>query len=419
MARRAAAAGRRCRRASRPVGPRALTVRSAGPGRPLRRSEASISTCSRTRSSASSANPDRARASPRSRSPGSCRTTPRVEGSVRLGGTRWSRADAERLRPLRGEDVGFIFQDPTTTLNPVLPVGRQIIEGQVAHGRSPAPAGAARARWSCCARWTSPIRPVAPPVSAPVLRRHAAAGGHRHGDGGPPAAHHRRRADDGPRRHRAGAGARVLARRQARDRGGGDPDHPRSRRGRRSRPSGRGDVCRPHRRTGPVDAIFRQPRHPYTVALLQSMPRIEGARRGSIRSLASRRRRRACRRAAPSSRAARRARPSALPQEDPALRAVARRPGGRLPFRGGAGAGAAAGSQRRRASRRAAAGARRCCGRRPAGPLPRPRRLLRRTVGPVRAVDGVSLPCTRARPGPGRRIRLRQDHDRAAPSWAW
>ena len=49
--------------------------------------------------------------------------------------SRWLGADAETLRRLRGQDVGIIFQDPTTTLNPVLPVGRQVIEGQVAHGR--------------------------------------------------------------------------------------------------------------------------------------------------------------------------------------------------------------------------------------------------------------------------------------------
>jgi peptide/nickel transport system ATP-binding protein len=36
---------------------------------------------------------------------------------------------------MRGRDVGMVFQDPTTTLNPVLPIGRQVIEGQVAHGQ--------------------------------------------------------------------------------------------------------------------------------------------------------------------------------------------------------------------------------------------------------------------------------------------
>jgi peptide/nickel transport system ATP-binding protein len=67
-----------------------------------------------------------------------------VTGSIRLAGTEVLSADAETLRTLRGRDVGFVFQDPTTTLNPVLPVGRQIVEGQVALGRIAA--GNARSR---------------------------------------------------------------------------------------------------------------------------------------------------------------------------------------------------------------------------------------------------------------------------------
>ncbi|WEJ34039.1 ABC transporter ATP-binding protein [Devosia sp. SD17-2] len=60
--------------------------------------------------------------------------TARVSGSVRIGQTNVIGAAPETLRQMRGRDVGFIFQDPSTTLNPVLPVGRQITEGQVAHG---------------------------------------------------------------------------------------------------------------------------------------------------------------------------------------------------------------------------------------------------------------------------------------------
>ena len=59
----------------------------------------------------------------------------RVSGSVRLGPVDVTSADPERLRQMRGRDVGMIFQDPTTSLNPVLPIGRQVIEGQVAHGQ--------------------------------------------------------------------------------------------------------------------------------------------------------------------------------------------------------------------------------------------------------------------------------------------
>ncbi|WEK52038.1 MAG: ABC transporter ATP-binding protein [Candidatus Kaistia colombiensis] len=61
--------------------------------------------------------------------------TARVHGSIRLCGIDVTTADPETLRQMRGRDVGFIFQDPTTTLNPVLTVGRQITEGEVAHGR--------------------------------------------------------------------------------------------------------------------------------------------------------------------------------------------------------------------------------------------------------------------------------------------
>ncbi len=61
--------------------------------------------------------------------------TAQVQGSIRLNGTEVTTADPERLRQMRGREVGMIFQDPTTTLNPVLPIGRQLIEGQVAHGQ--------------------------------------------------------------------------------------------------------------------------------------------------------------------------------------------------------------------------------------------------------------------------------------------
>jgi peptide/nickel transport system ATP-binding protein len=70
--------------------------------------------------------------------------TARVSGSIRLGEIEVTTADRETLRRMRGRDVGMIFQDPTTTLNPVLPIGRQVVEGQVAHGLIPA--GRARER---------------------------------------------------------------------------------------------------------------------------------------------------------------------------------------------------------------------------------------------------------------------------------
>jgi peptide/nickel transport system ATP-binding protein len=69
--------------------------------------------------------------------------TARVQGSILLDGNEVTELAAERLRQMRGRDVGMIFQDPTTTLNPVLPIGRQVVEGQVAN-RHIAPAQAAQ-----------------------------------------------------------------------------------------------------------------------------------------------------------------------------------------------------------------------------------------------------------------------------------
>jgi peptide/nickel transport system ATP-binding protein len=51
-----------------------------------------------------------------------------LRGSVRLFGTDLLRLDEERLRRLRGERVGMVFQEPTTSLNPLMQIGRQIAE---------------------------------------------------------------------------------------------------------------------------------------------------------------------------------------------------------------------------------------------------------------------------------------------------
>jgi ABC-type glutathione transport system ATPase component len=69
----------------------------------------------------------------------------RLEGSIELDGVEITTLDAEALRRMRGRDVGMVFQDPTTTLNPVFTIGRQVIEGQVAHGQVPAARAGARA----------------------------------------------------------------------------------------------------------------------------------------------------------------------------------------------------------------------------------------------------------------------------------
>ncbi|MDQ6616997.1 MAG: ABC transporter ATP-binding protein [Actinomycetota bacterium] len=51
-----------------------------------------------------------------------------IAGSVRFGGRELFGLPASQLRSLRGREMAMIFQDPLSSLNPVLTVGRQITE---------------------------------------------------------------------------------------------------------------------------------------------------------------------------------------------------------------------------------------------------------------------------------------------------
>jgi oligopeptide transport system ATP-binding protein len=54
-------------------------------------------------------------------------------GEVLLGGQDLLKCSAEELRAVRGARIGFVFQDPMTSLNPVFTVGNQIMEPLRAH----------------------------------------------------------------------------------------------------------------------------------------------------------------------------------------------------------------------------------------------------------------------------------------------
>ena len=54
-------------------------------------------------------------------------------GSVLLDGEDLTTATEERMRKVRGNDISMIFQEPMTSLNPVLTIGRQIAETLVLH----------------------------------------------------------------------------------------------------------------------------------------------------------------------------------------------------------------------------------------------------------------------------------------------
>lgn len=66
-------------------------------------------------------------------------------GEVRLLGEDLRRASSARMREIRGREVGTIFQEPMSSLNPVLTVGRQISEVVERHERVPRRAARDRA----------------------------------------------------------------------------------------------------------------------------------------------------------------------------------------------------------------------------------------------------------------------------------
>ena len=56
-----------------------------------------------------------------------------VRGSVRFDGRNMLALTKRQLRTVLGREIGFIFQDPMTSLNPVLSIGRQMTEGLEQH----------------------------------------------------------------------------------------------------------------------------------------------------------------------------------------------------------------------------------------------------------------------------------------------
>jgi peptide/nickel transport system ATP-binding protein len=57
----------------------------------------------------------------------------RIEGSIKLGEADLLRLDEAAMRDVRGGEIGMIFQEPMTSLNPVLTVGFQVAEALRRH----------------------------------------------------------------------------------------------------------------------------------------------------------------------------------------------------------------------------------------------------------------------------------------------
>jgi oligopeptide transport system ATP-binding protein len=56
-------------------------------------------------------------------------------GSIRFKDQDLLKLSEKQMENIRGRDIGMIFQDPMTSLNPTLTVGRQITEGLIKHQR--------------------------------------------------------------------------------------------------------------------------------------------------------------------------------------------------------------------------------------------------------------------------------------------
>jgi peptide/nickel transport system ATP-binding protein len=69
----------------------------------------------------------------------------RIAGAIRFQGTDLLKLDEPEMRKIRGNDISMIFQEPMTSLNPVLSIGRQLGETLRLHEGLDREAAAARA----------------------------------------------------------------------------------------------------------------------------------------------------------------------------------------------------------------------------------------------------------------------------------
>jgi oligopeptide/dipeptide ABC transporter ATP-binding protein len=66
-------------------------------------------------------------------------------GSIKLGGTEISKYTDVQMREIRGKEIGMIFQEPMTSLNPVHTIGQQIGEMVIRHEKASKTRARARA----------------------------------------------------------------------------------------------------------------------------------------------------------------------------------------------------------------------------------------------------------------------------------
>ena len=61
----------------------------------------------------------------------------RTGGSIQLSGRELTALSPDQMRAVRGGDIGMVFQEPMVSLNPAIPIGKQLAEGLRLHRKLP------------------------------------------------------------------------------------------------------------------------------------------------------------------------------------------------------------------------------------------------------------------------------------------
>ena len=110
------------------------------------RSTASTSTCTPASASAWSANSGSGKSVTFASVMGLVRKPGQIAGgSIRFAGRELRDLSPSQMRGIRGREIALTMQDALTALDPVMPVGAQIIEALRAHGRAAGSGARARA----------------------------------------------------------------------------------------------------------------------------------------------------------------------------------------------------------------------------------------------------------------------------------
>ena len=172
------------------------------------------------------------------------------KGSVKFDGRSLLDLNDEQMREIRGRDISMIFQEPMTSLNPILTIGLQIMEPLQIHLKMTDEAGTSARNRAVAARRHHRSGTAAQTVPASVLRRHAPARDDRDRARLQSQAHHRRRTHHRARRHHPGADSRADEESVAQAQHRAHHHHPQSRGGRPLRRPRHRHVCRPRGRAG-------------------------------------------------------------------------------------------------------------------------------------------------------------------------